>query len=72
MKILTFSGSTPTEALKKARLTVGEDAMLIETRELQKKSLGKPALYEIVVGIDESQMMLIWIIIMYKIIMMAH
>ncbi len=54
MKILTFSGSTPTEALKKARLTVGEDAMLIETRELQKKSLGKPALYEIVVGIDES------------------
>lgn len=55
MKILTFSGSTPTEALKKAQLTVGEDAMLIETREIQKKSLGKPALYEIVVGVDESK-----------------
>lgn len=53
MKILTFSGSTPTEALKKAQMAVGEDAMLIETRELQKKSLGKPALYEIVVGVDE-------------------
>ena len=55
MKILTFSGSSPTEALKKAQLAVGEDAMLIETRELQKKSLGKKPLYEIVVGVDEKK-----------------
>jgi len=54
MKILTFSGSTPAEALKKAQLEVGEDAMLIETREIQKKSLGKAALYEIVVGIENE------------------
>jgi flagellar biosynthesis protein FlhF len=54
MKILTFSGSTPAEALKKAQLEVGEDAMLIETREIQKKSLGKTALYEIVVGIEKE------------------
>lgn len=54
MKILTFSGSTPAEALKKAQLEVGEDAMLIETREIQKKSLGKNALYEIVVGVEEE------------------
>lgn len=54
MKILTFSGSTPAEALKKAQLEVGEDAMLIETREIQKKSLGKNALYEIVVGVEED------------------
>ncbi|HEX5710536.1 MAG TPA: flagellar biosynthesis protein FlhF [Sulfuricurvum sp.] len=54
MKILTFSGATPAEALKKAQLEVGEDAMLIETREIQKKSLGKNALYEIVVGIEEE------------------
>ncbi|MDP2076747.1 MAG: flagellar biosynthesis protein FlhF [Sulfuricurvum sp.] len=56
MKILTFSGSTPAEALKKAQLEVGEDAMLIETREIQKKSLGKSALYEIVVGIEEDSL----------------
>ncbi|MCL4431820.1 MAG: flagellar biosynthesis protein FlhF [Epsilonproteobacteria bacterium] len=56
MKILTFSGSTPAEALKKAQLEVGEDAMLIETREIQKKSLGKSALYEIVVGIEEESL----------------
>ncbi len=54
MKILTFSGSSPAEALKKAQLEVGEDAMLIETREIQKKSLGKTALYEIVVGVEEN------------------
>lgn len=54
MKILTFSGTTPAEALKKAQLEVGEEAMLIETREVQKKSLGKSALYEIVVGVEED------------------
>lgn len=54
MKILTFSGVTPAEALKKAQLEVGEEAMLIETREIQKKSLGKSALYEIVVGVEEG------------------
>ncbi len=53
MKILTFSGATPAEALRRAQEEVGEEAMLIETRELQKKSLGKSALYEIVVGIEE-------------------
>ena len=56
MKILTFSGATPAEALKKAQLEVGEEAMLIETREVQKKSLGKSALYEIVVGIEENSL----------------
>jgi flagellar biosynthesis protein FlhF len=56
MRILTFSGRTPTEALKKAQEVVGEDAMLIETRELQKKSLGKEPLYEIVVAIDDKEM----------------
>jgi len=54
MTILTFSGTTPAEALKKAQLEVGEEAMLIETREIQKKSLGKSALYEIVVGVEED------------------
>jgi len=55
MKILTFSGATPAEALQKAQQEVGEDAMLIETRELQKKALGKKPLYEIVVGIEEEK-----------------
>ncbi len=54
MKILTFNGKSPAEALKKAQLAVGEDAMLIETKEIRKKSLNQTALYEIIVGIDEK------------------
>jgi len=54
MKILTFTGVTPSEALKKAKLEVGNDGMLIETREIQKKGLGREALYEIVIGIEEN------------------
>jgi len=54
MKILTFTGSTPSEALKKAKMEIGDEGMLIETKEIQKKALGREALYEIVIGIDED------------------
>ena len=37
MKILTFTGRTPSEALKKAKLEIGDEGMLVETREVQKK-----------------------------------
>jgi len=53
MKILTFTGKTPSEALKKARLDPNYENMLhIDTKEIQKKSLGREALYEIVMGIE--------------------
>ena len=54
MKILTFTGKTPSQALKKAKMEIGDDGMLIETREIQKKALGREALYEIVIGIEDS------------------
>jgi len=56
MKILTFTGKTPSEALKKAKLEIGDDGMLIETKEIQKKGFSREALYEIVIGIDESDL----------------
>ncbi|WP_297439844.1 flagellar biosynthesis protein FlhF [Sulfurimonas sp.] len=56
MKILTFTGRTPSEALKKAKMEIGDEGMLIETKEIQKKALGREALYEIVIGIDESML----------------
>jgi len=56
MKILTFTGRTPSEALKKAKLEIGDEGMLIETREIQKKALGRNAMYEIVIGIEESDL----------------
>ena len=54
MKILTFTGKTPSEALRKAKMEIGDEGMLIETKEVQKKALGRDALYEIVIGIDEE------------------
>ncbi len=56
MKILTFTGSSPSEALKKAKLEIGDEGMLIETREIQKKGLGKQALYEILIGVEEESL----------------
>lgn len=56
MKILTFTGKTPSEALKKAKLEIGDEGMLIETREIQKKALGRTAMYEIVIGIEEADL----------------
>lgn len=54
MKMLTFTGKSPSEALKKAKMEIGDEGMLIETREIRKKALGKEGLYEIVIGIDEK------------------
>ena len=55
MKMLTFSGKTPSEAREKAKMEIGEEGiMLIETRKIRKKSLGKEELYEIVIGVDEE------------------
>ena len=56
MKILTFTGRTPSEALKKAKLEIGDEGMLIETREVQKKALGREAIYEIVIGIEDDML----------------
>ncbi len=55
MKILTFTGKTPSEALKKAKMEIGDEGMLIETKEIRKKALGREALYEIVIGIENDR-----------------
>ncbi|ABB43968.1 hypothetical protein Suden_0689 [Sulfurimonas denitrificans DSM 1251] len=55
MKILTFVGKTPSDALKKAKMSPNYAQMLhIDTKEIQKKSLGRDALYEIIMGIESE------------------
>ncbi len=54
MKVVTITGKTPSEALTKVKLEYGDDAMIIETKEIKKKSLVEDGLYEIIVGIDEE------------------
>lgn len=56
MKILTFTGRTPSEALKKAKMEIGNEGMLIETKEIQKRALGREPVYEIVIGIEEEDL----------------
>ena len=55
MKFHTFSGETPAEAHKKAQLECGENALVISTKQLRKKTISTAALYEVVVAIEEEE-----------------
>lgn len=55
MKFHTFSGETPAEALKKAQIECGENALVINTKQIRKKTISASALYEVVVAIEENQ-----------------
>ncbi len=54
-KLHTFMGDTPAQALKKAQETFGSDILLVENKEIRKKSLAQPGLYEIVIAVDEIE-----------------
>ena len=55
MKFLTFSAQTPAAALKQALNECGEDALVVSTKQVKKKSLNVAALYEVVVAVEESK-----------------
>lgn len=55
IKILSFQGETPNIALKKAQEKCGEDALVINTKMIHPKTLTSPALYEVVVAIENEQ-----------------
>ena len=55
MKFLTFSAETPAAALKQAQFECGEDALVVSTKEVTKKSLNTAALYEVVVAIEDNK-----------------
>ncbi len=54
MKLYTFTAPTPAEALKKAQNACGENALVISTKQIRKKSLTHDALYEVVVAHKEA------------------
>jgi len=49
MKVLTFRGSTPSQALQRAKFEVGDECMLIETKEIEKHSI-----YEVIVAVKND------------------
>ncbi|ATB68472.1 flagellar biosynthesis protein FlhF [Sulfurospirillum diekertiae] len=55
MKFHTFSGETPAEALKQAQQDCGENALVISTKQIRKKTISTSALYEVVVAIEDDQ-----------------
>jgi len=55
VKLLSFTADTPSNALKKAQFQCGEDALVVSTKEIQKKSFGKDAVYEVVVAVEEKE-----------------
>lgn len=52
----TFSGETPAEALAKAQREYGENALVINTKQIKKKMINSPSLYEVVVAIEAKEM----------------
>jgi len=55
MKLYTFSGENPAIALQKAQIACGKDALVVSTKQLQKKSLTTASLYEVVVATEEKK-----------------
>ena len=53
MKLLSFTDETPAAALKKAQITCGEDALVFSTKEIRKKTITTPAIYEVIVGVED-------------------
>ena len=47
-------GDTPAQALKKAQDTFGNEILLVENKEIRKKSLTQSGLYEIVIAVDDE------------------
>ena len=54
MKLKTFSAPTYTEALNKVKEELGDDVVIVSSKEIKKKTLTSQGLYEIVVAIEED------------------
>lgn len=55
MKFLTFSAETPAAALKQAQIECGEDALVVSTKQVKKKTVNTPAIYEVVVAVEDAK-----------------
>lgn len=54
MRTFRYTAKTPLEALKKATLELGEDCILIETKEISINTPNKETVYEILVSVNEK------------------
>jgi len=54
MALKTFTGQTMQEAMAKVKAAVGDDALIVSNREIKRKTLTTPGLYEIVVQVEDE------------------
>ncbi|RUM55958.1 MAG: flagellar biosynthesis protein FlhF [Nautilia sp.] len=54
MALKTFTAETMKEAMAKVKAEVGDDALIVSSREIKKKTLTNPGLYEIVVEVEDE------------------
>ena len=55
MKLKTFTGETSQEALNKVKAEFGDDALIVSTKEIKRKTLTSAGLYEVVVAVEEDK-----------------
>ena len=55
MKLKTYTAPTYTEALNKIKAELGDEVVIVSSKEIKKKTLTSPGLYEIVVAIEEDK-----------------
>jgi len=53
MALKTFTGETMKEAMAKVKAEVGDEALIVSSKEIKKKTLTQEGLYEIVVEIED-------------------
>jgi len=55
LKLKTYTAPTYTEALDKIKQELGDDVAIVSSREIKRKTLSSPGLYEIVVAVDDNK-----------------
>jgi len=55
LKLKTYTAPTYTEALNKIKQELGDDVAIVSSREIKRKTLSSPGLYEIVVAVDDNR-----------------
>ncbi len=54
MKLLSFLGETPSDALKKAVKSCGEEAIVISTKKISSNTKNSIEMYEVIVSVDQK------------------
>ena len=55
MKLKTYTAPTYTEALNKIKEELGDDVAIVSSKEIKRKTLSSPGLYEIVVAVEDDR-----------------